>query len=116
MQYAGASLRRDIIDQRIVKEVREGTSTWTGSKDEKPRPGIIDTVGDTEGYPEVKSLKAWPDTDGDGIPDIWEEAYGLDPNNPVDGNTKTKDPNGQYTNLEVYLNSLVQHIVDAQNK
>ncbi len=41
---------------------------------------------------------------------------GLDPNNPVDGNTKTKDPNGQYTNLEVYLNSLVQHIVDAQNK
>ena len=96
LQYAGASLRRDIIDQRIVKEVREGTSTWTGSKDEKPRPGIIDTVGDTEGYPEVKSLKAWPDTDGDGIPDIWEEAYGLDPNNPDDAAqiSTSVDPTG----------------------
>ena len=47
---------------------------------------------------------------------VSEMKNGLDPNNPVDGNTKTKDPNGQYTNLEVYLNSLVQHIVDAQNK
>ena len=42
------------------------------------QPGIIDTVSDTEGYIDVKSLKPWPDTDGDGIPDIWEEAYGLD--------------------------------------
>lgn len=117
LQYAGASLRRDIIDQRIVKEVREGTSTWTGSKDEKPRPGIIDTVGDTEGYLEVKSLKAWPDTDGDGIPDIWEEAYGLDPNNPDDAAqiSTSVDPNGRYSNLEVYFHNLVQHIVYNQN-
>ena len=117
LQYAGASLRRDIIDQRIVKEVRGGTSTWTGSKDEKPRPGIIDTVGDTEGYPEVKSLKAWPDTDGDGIPDIWEEAYGLDPNNPDDAAqiSTSVDPNGRYSNLEVYFHNLVQHIVYNQN-
>lgn len=117
LQYAGASLRRDIIDQRIVKEVRGGTSTWTGSKDEKPRPGIIDTVGDTEGYPEVKSLKAWPDTDGDGIPDIWEEAYGLDSNNPADAAqiSTSVDPNGRYSNLEVYFHNLVQHIVYNQN-
>ena len=120
LEYAGASLRRDVIDQRIVREVKNGTYTYIGSKPEEDgkakQPGIIDTVSDTEGYIKVKSLNPWPDTDGDGIPDIWEEAYGLDPNNPVDGNTKTKDPNGQYTNLEVYLNSLVQHIVDAQNK
>ena len=50
------------------------------------------------------------------MPDEWEIKNGLDPNNPADGNTKTKDPNGQYTNLEVYLNSLVQNIVNAQNK
>ena len=78
--------------------------TWTGSKDEKPRPGIIDTVGDTEGYPEVKSLKAWSDTDGDGIPDIWEEAYGLDPNNPDDAAqiSTSVDPNGRYSNPVSY--------------
>ena len=64
----------------------------------------------------IAGLSAPVDSDGDGIPDEWEIKNGLDPNNPVDGNTKTKDPNGQYTNLEVYLNSLVQHIVDAQNK
>ena len=30
-----------------------------------------------KGYIKVKSLNPWPDTDGDGIPDIWEEASGL---------------------------------------
>lgn len=117
LQYAGASLRRDVIDQRIVSEIKNGVATWTGSKDEKPRPGIIDTVGDTEGYPEVKSLKPWADTDGDGIPDIWEEAYGLDLNDPSDAsqiNTKV-DPHGRYSNLEVYFHNLVQHIVYNQN-
>ncbi len=38
------------------------------------QPGIIDTVSDTEGYIKVKSLNPWPDTDGDGIPDIWERS------------------------------------------
>ena len=81
MEYAGASLRRDVIDQRIVREVKNGTYTYIGSKPEEDgkakQPGIIDTVSDTEGYIKVKSLNPWPDTDGDGIPDIWEEAYGL---------------------------------------
>ena len=65
----------------------------------------------------VKSLKAWPDTDGDGIPDIWEEAYGLDPNNPDDAAqiSTSVDPNGRYSNLEVYFHNLVQHIVYNQN-
>ena len=70
-----------------------------------------------EGWSEyVSAATTQQDSDKDGIPDEWEIKNGLDPNNPADGNTKTKDPNGQYTNLEVYLNSLVQHIVDAQNK
>lgn len=118
LEYAGASLRRDVIDKRIIDEVKNKTSHWTGSKDEKPRPGIIDTVGDTEGYPEVKSLKPWPDTDGDGIPDIWEEAYGLNPNDPADAAkiSTSVDPNGRYSNLEVYFHNLVQHIVYYQNQ
>ncbi len=118
LAYAGASLRRDAIDQRIVNEVRTKTSTYTGSKDATPRPGIIDTVGDTEGYPVVKSLKPWPDTDGDGIPDIWEIAYGLDPNDPSDAAkiSTSVDANGRYSNLEVYFHNLVQHIVYHQNQ
>ena len=92
-------------------------ATFTG---EGNKPGFINSPKDTGDSPwpelSIAGLSASVDSDGDGIPDEWEIKNGLDPNNPVDGNTKTKDPNGQYTNLEVYLNSLVQHIVDAQNK
>ncbi len=42
------------------------------------------------------------DSDGDGMPDAWELAQSLDPNNPADG---SEDRNGDgYTNLEDYLN------------
>jgi len=34
-----------------------------------------------------------PDTDGDGMPDGWEVAYGLNPKNPTDG-TETLNPDG----------------------
>ena len=116
LKYAGASLRRDEIDQRIANEVRSKTSTYTGSRDENPRPGIIDTVDDTEGYPTVvKSLPAHVDTDGDGIPDIWEEAYGLDKNNPNDALNYDLDNLNRYSNLEVYFHNLVQHIIYEQN-
>ena len=115
LEYAGASLRRDAVDERIVGEVKAGTATWVGSVD-STHPGIIDTVGDTEGYPEVKSLEPWPDTDGDGIPDIWEEAYGLDPQDASDAAKATVDESGRYSNLEVYFHNLVQHIVKLQNE
>ncbi|MCS2524221.1 hypothetical protein NXW38_27395 [Bacteroides ovatus] len=48
---------------------------------------------------------------------MWEEAYGLDPNNPDDAAqiSTSVDPNGRYSNLEVYFHNLVQHIVYNQN-
>lgn len=52
------------------------------------------------------------DSDGDGIPDIWEDAYGLDKENPDDAAAYTLDT--RYSNLEVYLHNLVQHLVYAQ--
>ena len=55
------------------------------------------------------------DSDGDGIPDEWEIEYGLDPNDSSDGNKKMIDVNGKYTNLEMYMNSLVHGIVQDQN-
>ena len=47
------------------------------------------------------------DTDGDGIPDTWETAHGLNPKDASDGVTTTLSKEG-YTNLEVYMNSLVK--------
>ena len=44
-----------------------------------------------------------PDTDHDGIPDDWEIAHGLNPNDPSDA--AKKSTNG-YSNLELYLNSI----------
>lgn len=122
LEYAGASLRRDVIDQRVIREVKEGTYTYIGSKPEEDgkdkQLGLIDTVADTEGYVPVKSLTLWPDTDGDGIPDIWEEAYGLNPNDPSDAwqINSSVDPNGRYPNIEVYFHNLVQHIIYYQNQ
>ena len=46
------------------------------------------------------------DTDGDGIPDEWETANGLNPKSKADGAKYTLSKT--YTNLEVYLNSLVE--------
>jgi hypothetical protein len=40
----------------------------------------------------------------------------LNPNDASDRNGKTVDEEGTYTNLEMYMNSLVQKIVEEQNK
>ncbi len=45
------------------------------------------------------------DTDQDGMPDAWEVAHGLNPNDPTDGNQCTLSAlNSGYTNLEFFLN------------
>jgi hypothetical protein len=56
---------------------------------------------------ELKSLPSPKDTDRDGMPDEWEIANGLDPNRRDD---RYFDLHPHYTNLEVYINSLVEHI------
>jgi hypothetical protein len=99
----------DEHDQRVLVEVRNGTSTFKGST--TGLPGLPDSQEDVGGwneYPEVHRAADW-DADHDGMPSGWETARGLDPNNPADGNS---DFNGDgYTNLEKYLNSLVGEYV-----
>lgn len=66
-------------------------------KDSDKKPGIIDTPSDAAGgYKEVKKGYLWPDSDNDGIPDIWEQAYGMNPEDPTDANqiSTNVDPNG----------------------
>lgn len=118
MGYAGASFKRDQVDTRIARETKNGNYTYTGSNGSTN--GFIDTQADVGGWPtyaatddEVAKVK---DTDGDGIPDAVEDAFGLDKASAADGAAKTLDKNGRYTNLEMYLHYLVKDIVTAQNQ
>ena len=125
LAYCGASLYRDDVDARLVEEAKTGTTTYTGAI--AKTAGILDVINDpsaatadeqTASYPELVN-EARPDgydSDKDGMPDEWEMLNGLDPNDASDAITYTLDTErGWYTNLEVYLNSVVQHIVQAQN-
>ena len=103
LRYAGASRVRDAVDARIVKETREGTYTYTGTNGSKL--GLIDTQKDVDGWPTYRQTERWKDGDGDGIPDAWEISQGLNPDDAADGAKYNLSP--EYTNLEVYLNSLV---------
>ena len=124
---------RDIVDQRIVEEVRTGQAYYVKklpkknpygdmwglsdkSKNEKGffkyrrldndsyKHGIITNIEQMGGFPKYKKYTAWKDSDGDGMPDEWEIANGLNPNDPSDANL---DCNGDgYTNIEKYINGI----------
>jgi pectate lyase len=86
---------RDKADAQLVDEVKKGTGK------------IIDSQNDVGGWPELKSQPAPLDSDHDGMPDAWEIAHGLNPNDPADANADP-DKDG-YTNLEEYLNGTDPH-------
>lgn len=130
LAYAGASLHRDSHDALMVSDCRDGIATYTGdyyekkatspTEGKKNAAGIINSPYDNKPAGADDNWSPWPtltsnippvDTDGDGIPDSWEEEYGLDPNNAEDGKIVAEDG---YTNLEHYLNSLVEDITEAQ--
>ena len=118
LAYVGASLYRDEIDARYMEEAKTGTATYKGSITNSP--GIIDKVSDVKGYTEANfgtgTRPADFDTDKDGIPDEWEKANGLNPNDVSDALTYSLDEKGYYTNIEVYANSLVENIMKAENQ
>lgn len=119
LAYAGASLKRDEVDQRATEDARSGKATITDGGNGSTN-GIIDTQDAVGGWPVLtataKEIARAADSDGDGIPDYYEDLFGLDKNNAADGKTKTLDPKGLYTNLEVYLHYLVRDITAAQVK
>lgn len=104
LKFAGASLRRDAVDARIIKEITKGTAAYG-----KNRNGIIDSQTDVGGWPKLKSLPAPKDSDSDGIPDEWETKHKLDPEDPADAGLKTV--NATYTNIESYLNDLCKSVI-----
>jgi hypothetical protein len=118
LDNAGATFpKRDIVDERIAKQVRTGEVYY--NKDVKPEEfyqfehrrlqpdsykyGIITDIRQVGGYPEYKGVPV-KDSDNDGMPDAWEKKYGLNPNDPSDA---IKDMNGDgYTNIEKYINGI----------
>lgn len=129
LAYAGASYVRDDVDARYMEEARTGTTTYRGEI--VNRAGIIDLVNDPAktpsaienyenhaNYPELKSETRpanW-DTDKDGMPDWWEDLNGLNKNSNADAKTYTLDSKKWYTNVEVYLNGIVEDIIKGQNE
>jgi len=96
LEGAGCSLpTRDVIDIRIIEEVRNGTAS-------KGDNGLVDNPSMAGGWPSLKSGTAPTDSDHDGMPDDWEDKYGLDPSGASD-TSQDKDGDG-YTNIEEYLN------------
>lgn len=102
LQYAGASFARDTLDHRIANDVMHRTGR------------IIDVQGGyPHGTPYASTVNAWPtlnstaaptDTDHDGMPDTYETANSLNPNDPADRSGIAA--NG-YTHLENYINGIV---------
>ena len=118
LTYAGASLNQDDVDKRYFREARNKTAEYTGSITKKA--GRIDKVSDCNGYTEedfpTGKRETGFDTDNDGIPNDWETANGLNPNDANDAMLYTLDSKKKwYTNLEVYTNSLVEDIMKAGN-
>ena len=96
---AGATLpKRDVADARIIDDFRNGTG------------GFIDTVDDVGGWPTLATAEAPADSDGDGMPDVWEQRHGFDDAVSADGNGD-RDGDG-YTNLEEYLNATDPAVAD----
>jgi PKD repeat protein len=89
---AGATKpQRDAVDTRVVSEVRNGTGR------------IIDHPTQVGGWPTLAPGTPPVDSDGDGMPDAWEVARGLNPS----VNDSAGDRNGDgYTNVEEYINEL----------
>ena len=105
LQNAGASLKRDAVDLRIVDEVKTGKEQY-GKSYEEGSNGIIDSQNDVGGWPVLKSKKYPKDSDNDGMPDKWEKKNNLNPNDPADFNKNSIHKN--YTNIEVYINELTK--------
>jgi len=114
---AGATLPlRDAHDKRLVFEAQNGTasgsgtiktytngSTYTNSTYYGVAKGIIDDPDAVGGWPIFTTGTVPTDTDGDGIPDDYEIAHGLNPTDSIDGSSIAASG---YSNLEEYLNNI----------
>jgi pectate lyase len=91
--------RRDPVDERILESVVTNTRGHNVSTE----TGYINLPSDVGGWPDLDSGAPCPDADHDGMPDEWEKARGLNPNQ--DDSAGDRDGDG-YTNIEEFINGV----------
>ncbi|HLL68667.1 MAG TPA: hypothetical protein VK453_23570 [Micromonosporaceae bacterium] len=91
--HAGASLRRDAVDTRVINDLTRSTGK------------LISDPATVGGWEPLPGGAAPRDTDRDGMPDAWETAQGLNPASAADGSRIAPDG---YSNIERYINGLVR--------
>jgi hypothetical protein len=100
----GASFQRDTMDARIINDVQNRTGVIIDVQGHYPHHSAFDIT--TNAWPVLKSLSAPVDTDKDGMPDEWEKKNGLNANDATDASENKLHQH--YTNIEVYINSLIK--------
>lgn len=95
---------RDTLDQRIINDVKNRTGRIIDVQGGYPH-GTDYEITKTA-WPVLKSLPAPKDSDQDGMPDAWELKNKLD---PAKANGSGKNLDKHYTNIEMYINSLVEN-------
>src|SRR5699024_5210861 len=100
LENAGNTIpRRDSIDARIIADIQKGTGRQ------------IDSIDEVGGWANLSEKAEAPkDSNRDGIHDYWKEKHNID---PMDSDWANELNEEGYTNLEVYLNSIVAD--DEQN-
>lgn len=104
MKWAGASFKRDTLDQRIINDVKSRKGRFIDVQGGYPHGTAYELT--VNAWPALNSLPAPPDKDKDGMSDEWEMKNGLNENDATDASKISLHP--FYTNIEVYINSLVK--------
>jgi hypothetical protein len=99
-----SSPNRDTLDERIINDVKHRKGRFIDVQGGYPHGTAYEAT--VNAWPALKSLPASADKDQDGMPDVWEVANKLNPNDAADAAAYTIDK--QYTNVEVYINGLVK--------
>ena len=94
LQNAGATLpSRDAVDTRVAGHIRTGGGKVIGKETDLP---------EADRWPDYRNLPALADADHDGLPDFWEQQFGLDQNDARDA---MKIAANGYANIEHYVNN-----------
>ena len=113
LDNAGASFRRDKIDERVIENVRNKTAPTASGTGSGGSAGLIDSQNDVGGW-DAAQLDTTPsvlaDSDTDGIPDKWEDKLGFDKT----ANDAAQIGSDGYTKIEEYANALLTETIDEK--